>query len=553
MVNEDNFTSFFLPDEEVLILRWSSQGGWKLLAPHNKVTEKLDSSRIHLGMLKKNIVKEDIPVFELFMRQIEYGKQEIDPSRISYAKRMTLAVRMHNVRGGIGHYRVDCFFKCGLAGEVTEILVMVHEMTQDEAYRIRLAQVFTSDRNPQIFLSQAKELLMSDPERKYAIIQFDIARFKAVNEIYGETMGDELLSYIGSSLKVLCGKEQIYVRLTADVFMIVTPYQKKEEIEQFVELLNDNLLGYKELKYQLAFGIALIEDASDGLRKYGDEAAVARQGVKGDALRYYAYFEKDMKEQIISRKFIEDNMNKALENREFVMYLQPKFSISKKVMVGAEALVRWIHPEKGMLSPLDFVPLFEQNGFVIKMDQYIWEEACKTIRFWLDKGLTPVPISVNMSRRHLKDNDFVGVLNYLVEKYQIPKHYLEVELTETVQENEVSVEIERLKENGYKLLMDDFGAGFSSLNMLKNTKFDVLKMDRGFLRNFIGSDRGQRIVEHTIRMSRDIGLDLIAEGVETEEQAIFLQDCGCDTAQGFYYAKPMPVDEFNEKWMKIRS
>lgn len=549
MENEGDFASFFLPDEEVLILRWSKQGGWKLLAPHNSVTEKMDPSRVSLEILRKNMVEEDIPVFELFLRQLEAGKQEVDPSRISYARRMTIAVRMHNVRGGKGYYRVDCFLKSGFKGEVSEILAMVHEMTRDESYRLCLAQQFTSDRNPQIFLSQAREVLISQPDRKYAVVQFDIAKFKAVNDIYGENVGDELLDFIDSSLKILCGKEQMFVRLTADVFMILTPYGKKEDIDEFIEMLNQNLLGYKGLKYRLVFGVSLIRDLHERLRKYADEAAVARQGVKEDALHYYAYFEDDMKEELITRKFMEDNMEKALKNREFVMYLQPKFSISRNEMVGAEALVRWIHPEKGMLSPLDFVPLFEQNGFVIKMDQYIWEEACRTIRDWMDKGVSPVPISVNMSRRHLRDHDFVDVLNRLVEKYRIPKHLLEIELTETIQENELSSEIERLKDNGYKLLMDDFGSGFSSLNMLKNTKFDVIKMDRGFLRNFIGSERGERIVEHTIRMSRDIGLDLIAEGVETKEQAMFLQGCGCDTAQGFYYAKPMSLEEFNRCWM----
>lgn len=549
MENEGDFASFFLPDEEVLILRWSKQGGWKLLAPYNSVTERLDSSRVSLEILRKNMVEEDIPVFELFLRQLEAGKQEVDPSRISYARRMTIAVRMHNVRGGKGYYRVDCFLKSGFTGEVSEVLVMVHEMTRDESYRLCLAQEFTSDCNPQIFLSQASEVLASQPDRNYAVVQFDIAKFKAVNDIYGESVGDELLDFFNGSLKILCGKEQMFVRLTADVFMILTPYRKTEDIDEFIEMLNQNLLGYKGLKYRLVFGVSLIRDFHEGLRKYGDEAAVARQGVKEDALHYYAYFEKDMKDELITRKFMEDNMEKALKNREFVMYLQPKFSISRNEMVGAEALVRWVHPEKGMLSPLDFIPLFEQNGFVVKMDQYIWEEACRTIRDWMDKGVVPVPISVNMSRRHLRDQDFVDVLNRLVEKYQIPKHFLEIELTETIQENELSTEIERLKENGYKLLMDDFGSGFSSLNMLKNTKFDVLKMDRGFLKNFIGSERGQRIVEHTIQMSRDIGLDLIAEGVETKEQALFLQGCGCDTAQGFYYAKPMPLDEFNACWM----
>jgi EAL domain-containing protein (putative c-di-GMP-specific phosphodiesterase class I) len=226
------------------------------------------------------------------------------------------------------------------------------------------------------------------------------------------------------------------------------------------------------------------------------------------------------------------------------MYLQPKYSISQEVVIGAEALVRWIDPERGVVPPMDFVPLFEENGFVIKMDRYIWEEACKAIRGWIDAGIKPVPVSVNASRRHLKDGKFVQVLNDLVEKYDIDKKYLEIEITETVEESHSHEGIELLKSNGYKLLMDDFGSGYSSLNTLKDTQFDVIKIDRIFLQNFIGSERGQKIVEHTIQMTKDIGLDLIAEGVETKEQAAFLSECGCDAAQGFYYAKPMPMDDF---------
>lgn len=203
-----------------------------------------------------------------------------------------------------------------------------------------------------------------------------------------------------------------------------------------------------------------------------------------------------------------------------------------------------------MIAPMEFVPLFEQNGFVVKMDQYIWEEACRTVRAWIEEGLSPIPISVNVSRRHLKDSEFVSVLNRLVETYDIPKQYLEIEITETVEEEEIGSGISLLKDSGFKLLMDDFGSGFSSLNMLKDTKFDVIKMDQGFLRDFIGSDRGKRIVEHTIQMSRDIGLDMVAEGVETKEQAMFLKECGCDTAQGYYYAKPMALEEFNKLMRK---
>lgn len=232
------------------------------------------------------------------------------------------------------------------------------------------------------------------------------------------------------------------------------------------------------------------------------------------------------------------------------MYLQPKCNISNGKIVGAEALVRWVNPKKGIIPPMEFVPLFEKNGFVIKMDRYIWEEACKVIRRWMDAGVEPIPISINVSRKHLKNSSFVQTLNDLVEKYQIPKRCLEVEITETVEETQVSDGIGLLKENGFTLLMDDFGSGYSSLNTLKNTQFDVIKIDREFLQDFIGSDRGQKIVEHTIKMTKSIGLGMVAEGVETEEQAAFLNECGCHVAQGFFYAKPMEVTSFEEQYIK---
>jgi EAL domain-containing protein (putative c-di-GMP-specific phosphodiesterase class I) len=182
------------------------------------------------------------------------------------------------------------------------------------------------------------------------------------------------------------------------------------------------------------------------------------------------------------------------------------------------------------------------------MDHYIWEEACKTIRAWMDEGLEPIPISVNVSRRHLLGTQFIQVLDYLIDKYQIPKSYLELEITESTEAENVNDSIRLLKSRGYTLLMDDFGSGYSSLNMLKDTQFDIIKIDRGFLQNLIGSDRGRSIVEHTIQMTKDIGLDTIAEGVETREEADFLSQCGCDKAQGFYYARPVCLELFNNRY-----
>lgn len=276
---------------------------------------------------------------------------------------------------------------------------------------------------------------------------------------------------------------------------------------------------------------------------------MARQSIKNNSLQKVAFFQNDLKKNISADKFIEDNMKKALENREFVMYLQPKCNIPDGKVIGAEALVRWIMPGHGIVPPNDFVPVFEKNGFIIKMDQYIWEEACKLIRKWMDAGITPLPISINVSRRHLSNTSFVDVLEQLVTKYEIPREFLEIEITETVGESGIAESMTRLKECGYTLLMDDFGSGYSSLNTLKDTQFDVIKIDRSFLNDFVSSGRGKKIVEHTIGMAKDIGLGMVAEGVENKEQAEFLQNCGCTTAQGFYYARPMPAEEFNEKYI----
>lgn len=529
-----------------LVLMWEKENGWKQLSSECQIIANPKISEEGLDGLRRLVYEEDKPVFDMLCRELQTEMSGEAGSADCREDRTHLALRMQNSQGRYSYYHLECWFNRDTGSGICSMMLMLNLLDEDEAYHIKLAQKVTTDRNPAIFLSHAKEMLQANPDKKYVVIQFDVARFKVINEIYGEHRGDEMLDYFNESLSVLCRRDQLYSRLSADVFMIVTSYKTEDDIYEMIDMLDKNLLGFKGMNYRLVYGVCPVRDVTDGFRKYGDAAAVARQSIKESAIHHIAFFEDKMKESFYMAKFVEDNMNNALTNHEFVMYLQPKYSISRNKIVGAEALVRWIHPERGIISPMDFVPLFEQNGFILKMDQYIWEEACKAIRHWMDAGIPPIPISVNVSRRHLKEPDFVKVLNHLVDKYQIEKRYLEIEITETVKETEINVGVTLLKENGYTLLMDDFGSGYSSLNMLKDTKFDVIKMDRGFLQNFIGSDRGQRIVEHTIRMSRDIGLDMVAEGVETKEQAMFLETCGCDTAQGFYYAKPMPVEELNQ-------
>ena len=228
------------------------------------------------------------------------------------------------------------------------------------------------------------------------------------------------------------------------------------------------------------------------------------------------------------------------------MYLQPKYSISHNAIVGAEALVRWLHPVKGIIYPSEFIPVLEENGFIRNVDYYIWEEACRFIKRCEQEGMEGCPVSVNVSRHHLVEDEFIEVLDGLIDKIGIDKQSLELEITETVNNQQVSEMSNRLKDEGFMLLMDDFGSGYSSLSILLETPFDVIKIDKKFMENMLVSKKGKLILEQVVAMAGKLDLGLLAEGVETREQVEFLKEIGCDMVQGFYYAKPMPAEEFYE-------
>ena len=535
--------------EDILIMLWERENGWRTATKKCSALKNADLSQIDLFLLKNWTHEDDLPTFQVFLEQIASAIEGKPCGIAEDEEKVTVAVRLLSENDTYLYQNVNCWLEREQK-KIVRMFVMTDPLDAEEVHRIQVAKSFTSDRNPMLLQEQGIELINSHPEMKFAVIQFDVPKFKMILADYGEKKASELLNFFLSTLKVICNKHQLYSRLSADVFMIITPYEDEDSLYSFVDLLDSHLLGYEGMPYRLVYGISYVGNLTGGLRQYGDAAAMARQSIKGNALQKVAFYQTDLKKNISTSKFIEDNMNQALANGEFVMYLQPKCNISDSKIVGAEALVRWIMPGHGIIPPNDFVPVFEKNGFVIKMDQYIWEEACKLIRKWMDTGTAPLPISINVSRRHLKNNDFIQVLDSLVEKYNIPKSCLEIEITETVDEAGIAESMKLLKKHGFTLLMDDFGSGYSSLNTLKDTQFDVIKIDRSFLHDFIGSNRGQKIVEHTIQMAKSIGLDMIAEGVETKDQADFLQNCGCNTAQGFYYAKPMPVEQFETEYIK---
>lgn len=393
------------------------------------------------------------------------------------------------------------------------------------------------------FRRNVGELVYSS-RKPIAFIQFDIRRFKIINDLYGERFGDEILYFIIDQLKSICNEKQYYLNPRSDVFMIVTEYETEEDLMTFIHTVDDNISSFKNVRLQLSYGVYTVEDKNMELRQMEDRAAMARKAAKNNVVTNILFYKEQFKELLYSRKFIEESMQTAIVDHQFKMYLQPKFSITKNQIVGAEALVRWIHPERGMIYPNEFIPAIEENGFIKEVDYFIWSEAAAFIRQCAEMGITDCPVSVNVSRVHLQDDNCMDVLKKIIEENGIKKELLELEITETVNDQQISKKAYELKEKGFKLLMDDFGSGYSSLNILLETPFDVIKLDKKFIENMMVSDKGKLILEQVVTMADRLGLGLLAEGVETEEQVDVLRRIGCDLVQGYYYAKPMPVEDF---------
>lgn len=542
----DRLVSMMQRDEVAIHFFWS---------PKDNVTIQLsaklfpDDVKDPLDYIRENgmIDEQSLPVFDVFCAKIESG---ILTGIETNSAGTDISVKLPDSDDYVMCHLYALFLR-GEDNRITDIHFNLRPYSLKEQFDRDVLTYFTSDKNPKLFTKRCANTVKANPDKNIAFIQFDVERFKLINETYGVDIGDELLQFINDSLALVCTEEQPFCRLTADVFMIVTTFETQDDLVAFIRRVESMLCGYKNMEYRLVFGVAVVDDRTVHTRRHGDNASLARQMIKGNALENIGFYNTNMKSKLQKKQAIEDDMHKALLNGEFVMYLQPKHSIKTGRIIGAEALARWQHPTKGMISPGDFIPVFEENGFILKLDTFIWEEACARIRSWIDNGITPVPISVNVSREYLQTYDVVEKITELLKKYDIPISLLELEITESIDGVGVEDIVKKMKDAGFTMLMDDFGSGYSSLNMLKTTQFDVLKIDRSFLSEFMESARGRKIIEHTISMSQDIGLDIIAEGVETIEQAEFLSECGCDSAQGFYYSKPIPVAEFDKRLVEV--
>lgn len=397
-------------------------------------------------------------------------------------------------------------------------------------------------------LESQKLLKKRKKNKQYMIVSMDIRNFRILSELDNGKTSDSILKMVADALRRQMRKNEKYARFAVDEFAMLLEFSGEAASIVRVEEIDARLKAEISVdRISFCYGIYPVTDASMPVQKMYNYAGIARDSVKSNPEKYMEVFNDSMWNQMLYEKELESHMEDALLREEFKVYLQPKYKADGTQVGGAEALVRWVSPELGFISPGAFIPLFERNGFIMKLDNYMLDHVCAMQRKWIEAGKELVTISVNLSRIHLLDPELVPQIIAMIDGYKIPHDCIELELTESAFFDDKQVLLDtviRLRQEGFIVSMDDFGSGYSSLNSLKDLPLDVVKLDGEFFRHSEDQSRSEMVIRDTISLAKHLNMKIVAEGIETEEQVRFLEGIGCDLIQGYYFARPMPVEDF---------
>lgn len=469
-------------------------------------------------------------------------------------------VEAANVYGGVTHYQA-----CGgcVDREKDELIYLficidISEIIDQRTQMRELAYVdpVTGGRNRARFELDAGGAVATAQAGTYALASLDLQKFKVVNDLFGIEAGDRALRHVYRCIELRLKEGEYVCRLSADTFLLLMKAEPTAAMEKRLQIMAEDINRFnRNLKHkyllQMTVGIYPIDNPDLSMTQLQDRANMARKQIKtisSLSLCTCQLYSHGDRMRLAQEKDVENRMADALRDGQFVVFYQPKRCLQTGEIGGAEALVRWQDPARGLVSPNDFIPLFETNGFIVQLDLYVFEQVCILLRHWLDRGFTPIPISVNMSRAHLSDEGFLRHYEHIRQKHNIPVNLLELEVTESlIFENPqlLSRVIDEIHRCGYTCSMDDFGSGYSSLNLLRQVRVDTLKLDRAFFSSErMEDEREAAVIISVVELAKRLKLTTVAEGVETEAQAEFLRRAGCDFYQGFLFSRPLPREEF---------
>jgi diguanylate cyclase (GGDEF)-like protein len=407
--------------------------------------------------------------------------------------------------------------------------------------------------NMEKFLVDAQKNIEENTQENHAIICFHVNKFKYINDLFGYENGNKVLKGIYGVFNSNISSGELCAHRFADQFVLLIKYQQKNDLQEKLNKIGREIhqaIEFYGMHYELVFFMGVYEcgkNNSLSVTAMMDRAMIAQKSAEKSCLTSYEFYDDRMRTTQMIEKNMEDRLIPSLEQHQFLVYYQPKYEIGTTALAGCEALVRWQIDSETLVPPNEFIPVFEKSSAIIRLDRYVFEKVCKDIRQWLDTGKHVVPVSVNLSRMHLYYLSFIEEYKQIADSYHVPYTLLELELTESIlSENseKMIVMVKKLHQIGFSLSIDDFGSEYSSLSMLKDIPADTLKLDREFLNDSVNSAKGRIIIENIIRLSKELGMTAVAEGVETKRQLAFLKEVHCELAQGYYFAKPMPLHDY---------
>lgn len=409
----------------------------------------------------------------------------------------------------------------------------------------------TGGRSYEKFCIDCVRRLKEEPEKKAALVFLDIDNFNLIATLYGHEESIDTIRKIYSIIQNCVGEKGIIGRNSSDQFCVMYFYEDTEEFEailnEFVKTAQSNVKFENMLRPSI--GIYVVEERDEDIHNMLNKARIAHETIKHTEDSIIAYYDAGFRDRKYQNMHMKGEMEAALHNHEFVPYLQPKYNAEKGNICGAEALIRWITAEGKIVPPGQFIPLAENSGFVRELDKSIFMQICNLQKRLLEQGITAVPISVNVSRQLLYDKSFAEFYCNYVEQLEIPVDLIELEITESAFFEDIDLfrsTLDKLRNFGFRILMDDFGTGYSSLMMLHSVPIDVIKLDKSFIDGY-ADEKGRSIIQCVLNLARMLRIPVVAEGVETKEQYLYLKDSGCDMIQGFYFSRPIPTEEFLEK------
>ena len=436
--------------------------------------------------------------------------------------------------------------RVGHAIELAENSVIIHETERDS-----LTSLFNRD----FFFEYGKMLDIQNRHMPMDAIVLDINRFRIVNELYGKQFGDLILKRLGNSLHELVRYTGgLACRSGSNTFYLYLPHSNdiSGDLVRYTTKINEYL---DDRKITVRIGVYSDDGSPIDMEHRFDRAELACRKLRGNYSTEYVLYNAELHSRELHSERLINDIDKALSEKQFKVYYQPKYNITgeKPLLVSAEALVRWVHPEFGMIPPGEFISLFENNGLIQLLDRYVWSEAAAQIRKWSDKYGVTLPVSVNVSRVDIFDPQLSEILSSIASACGLSPHTLLLEITEsayTDDSQQIIDTVSALRSKGFRIEMDDFGCGYSSLNMLTELPLDALKLDMNFIKNIEKDHKAYRLVGIMIEIARMLEVPVIAEGVETKGQMELLHKIGCDIIQGYYFSKPLPPDEFEKLFEK---